>query len=118
MNIPISDTPWIDDLAACPVADGVGNLMWRFVGLERSESGLARAEVELDELRRCAPPGRGELDNLLTTARLVMESARTRTESRGAHFRRDVPWSDPHWRQDLYVESGGLVNPRPIAVAG
>ena len=118
MGVRVADEPWIDDLQVHPVADRLRDRMWRWVGLERSEAGLGRILVDIGELAGQAPTGRGELDNLLTAARLVATSARARTESRGAHFRSDVPWPDNHWRQDLVVESGQPLDPRPIAVAG
>jgi succinate dehydrogenase/fumarate reductase flavoprotein subunit len=40
----------------------------------------------------------GELGNLLEMACALLASARTRTESRGAHSRSDVPNTDPAWR--------------------
>jgi len=40
----------------------------------------------------------GELGNLLQLADALLVSARTRTESRGAHSRSDYPDTDPAWR--------------------
>jgi L-aspartate oxidase len=116
-EVRVALDPWLDQRSNA-IADRLRALMWRWVGLERSEAGLDRALVELEVLVREAPLGLSELDNMMRVARLITTSARARTESRGAHFRRDVPWPDQHWRQDLFVESGQLLDPRPIAVAG
>jgi L-aspartate oxidase len=105
--------PWLAaDDAERAAADQLRRVMWQGVGLERSESGLARAESELAEL--AASPRSGELANLLTVARLVARAARLRTESRGAHFRTDFPFSDHHWRQDLRFDGLVPLAPRPL----
>jgi L-aspartate oxidase len=116
-DLPVRSRVWIDDRDTSTI-DRIRDVMWRCVGLERSEAGLDRALVELGELAREGPAGRSELDNMLGVAWLITISARARTESRGAHYRRDIPWSDHHWRQDLFVESGRPLDPRPVAVAG
>ena len=62
--------------------------MWRGVGVERDAEGLAAAAEALAAIR---PGADAETDNLLLVARLAAEAATIRTESRGAHFRRDHP---------------------------
>jgi L-aspartate oxidase len=66
--------------------------MWRGVGVERDADGIDAAIRELDALPRGTDP---ETDNLLLVARLAAAAAGLRTESRGAHFRRDHPLPDP-----------------------
>ncbi len=114
----VADQPWIEEAGVDRVVIRLRDEMWRRVGLERSEAGLVRAIEEIDLLAEDAPPGFGELGNLLTVAGLVARSARIRTESRGAHFRNDIPRQDHHWQQHLYIEAGKMCQPRPIAVAG
>jgi L-aspartate oxidase len=109
-------SPWLDS-AGAPLADRLRRVMWTDVGLERTAPGLRFALSELRRLELEAPAGPGELCNLLTVAALVARAAWARTESRGAHFRSDVPWQDPHWRQDLVFEGLEPVAPRPVAVA-
>ena len=43
----------------------------------------------------------GELSNLLRLADALLASASARTESRGAHARREFPESAPEWRRRL-----------------
>ena len=105
-------SPWLAvDANARSEADELRQMMWRWVGLERSEAGLARAEREL--ARRAAGP-LGELSNMFTVARLITRAARLRTESRGAHFRSDVPLTDHHWQQNLLFSGEFPLAPHPI----
>jgi L-aspartate oxidase len=92
-------------LAQLPVArETIQNLMSEFVGMIRTEEGLARAGIVLDELcglldvslRR---PVELEVQNMITLATLTAHAARYRTESRGAHWRDDFPArDDENWR--------------------
>jgi succinate dehydrogenase/fumarate reductase flavoprotein subunit len=117
-GLVVADQPWLVDADRARVAERIQDEMWSRVGLERSEAGLARALDEIEATAAAAPPGLGELASLVAVAGLVARSARIRTESRGAHYRADVPVPDPHWRQHLFIERGRPVRPRPIAVAG
>jgi L-aspartate oxidase len=88
-------------------------LMGKSLGLVRDEEGLRQAaeairvwmeEMGMD-LEAQAPiytdnalTREGlEVWNLLTLGALTVQSALRRTESRGAHFRRDYPNQDPQW---------------------
>ncbi|MBK8178413.1 MAG: L-aspartate oxidase [Planctomycetes bacterium] len=80
------------------------SLMWRQMGIERTEGAIQDALTKLEFWTR-AVSGLGsgdtkswELVNMLTLARLASESALCRTESRGTHFRADHPLQDPLWR--------------------
>jgi L-aspartate oxidase len=116
-GLQVARTPWLAGDAAA-VADRVRTVMWDGVGLERTAAGMRTAMRELHLLSGQAPQGAGELANLLLAARLVARAAWARTESRGAHYRSDVPWQDHHWRQDLFFEGQEPVEPRPVAAAG
>jgi L-aspartate oxidase len=79
-------------------------------GVVRSERSLTAAAAAVDDLAealgdRSASVGAGELANLVQLADALLLSARTRTESRGAHARREFPDTDPTWRRRL-VHSG------------
>jgi succinate dehydrogenase/fumarate reductase flavoprotein subunit len=80
-------------------------VMWEHVGLIRGGEGLKLALTEIEDiarrLDRVAVRGGGaynlawqdwlNLENQATTAWLIARSALERTESRGAHYRRDFP---------------------------
>jgi succinate dehydrogenase / fumarate reductase, flavoprotein subunit len=101
------------------------------VGPLRTEAGLKRALAAIGEMTDIAgarPFGDGgrfdmqrldwfDLRNMLTVARAVTEAALSRTESRGAHQREDVPGMLPEWRlnQTVRLRHGGLELSRPPA---
>jgi L-aspartate oxidase len=104
-------SPWAgpDD----PVVAELRRMMWRDVGLVRSMSGLRRAQLEIDRLERTPNAAVGEVANMLTAARLVATAAVLRTESRGAHWRRDMPSTSIHWDQDLFFDGLRPLAPQP-----
>lgn len=76
------------------IQNDLAGLMWENAGIVRSESSLREALqgiLKLEERHRAASPeGENlEMKNLLLCARLVVESAVSRTQSIGAHFRTD-----------------------------
>lgn len=71
-------------------------IMWRGVGILRSEKSLTEAIEKLAVLRekfgrndKCFNKSEYELKNMLTVAKLIANSALRRKESRGAHYRLD-----------------------------
>ncbi len=108
--------------AAPPAARGGGaaaraalqDAMWRGVGVERDAAGIAAAGAAL----RALPPGTDPAtDNLLLVARLAAEAAGLRTESRGAHFRRDHPLPDPAQARRIAWAGGSPFHVPPTAAA-
>ncbi|QDV44402.1 L-aspartate oxidase [Stieleria neptunia] len=106
------------------------SLMGRLVGVERDAEGLQKAA---DTIRSYAAYAMNhqfedeagwELQNLLTTAAIMVSSAMVRTESRGVHFRSDHPaQNDEQWRRHLtvqinvdggYPQRGALLEPDPV----
>jgi L-aspartate oxidase len=81
----------------------VRRLLWEKVGLVRDEAGLAAALADLDRLAARHSGAAGEARNLLAAARLVTAAALARRESRGGHFRSDLPAPDPAWARRLYL---------------
>ncbi len=84
------------------------SLLWRKAGIFRDGAALAEAEDMIGFWSEYVFPepltGRDgfELKNALTVAALIVHAARARTESRGAHFRRDCPPpADPAWARHL-----------------
>jgi L-aspartate oxidase len=67
--------------------------------LDTAAEGVADLVAALGD--RTVSVGAGELGNLLQMADALLVSARTRTESRGAHSRSDYPETDPCWRRRL-----------------
>ena len=74
-------------------------LMWKQVGIVRNETALRDALEKIQQLdaeaqnadyKQYAPLGIDYV-NQLTLARLITQAALSRTESRGAHFRKDFP---------------------------
>jgi L-aspartate oxidase len=76
-------------------------LMWRRVGITRDESGLKEAADRVEHWRRYILPLEFDdpvgwtMQNMLLVARLMIMAAGLRKESRGVHFRKDFPDTDP-----------------------
>jgi succinate dehydrogenase / fumarate reductase flavoprotein subunit/fumarate reductase flavoprotein subunit len=90
------------------LTDRLKETMWSHCGVVRDRDGLVAGREQLDEIAAAvetiAVSGPAEanpawqealdLSNQLTVARLLLESALVRDESRGAHFRSDFPIRD------------------------
>ncbi|WP_145251960.1 L-aspartate oxidase [Aeoliella mucimassa] len=95
------------------IRNSLKSLMWRDAGVWRDEKVLADASTNIDAWIRYAlgrqftDPAGWELQNLLTVARVMINSARLRTESRGVHLRADFPTSDDeNWRRHILQRKG------------
>ncbi len=92
-------------------------LMQQCAGMERIGEDLAEARAEVDARVRqiatvpSASREEAEAANLVTLARLMLEAALARTESRGAHYRSDFPELDEAWHRHLTLRSGGPDGP-------
>ena len=80
--------------------------MTRGAGVVRDAESLDGARAVVDDMAallgdRAASAAAGELANLLELADALLASALARTESRGAHARREYPDTDPSWRRRL-----------------
>ena len=75
--------------------------MWRNVGIERTGPRLDETSEIIDfwsryVLDKVFDDTTGwETQNMLTVARLMVQAAQQRTESRGVHYRADHPDPDP-----------------------
>lgn len=101
------------------------DLMWERVGLIRSGEGLTSALGEIEDIGRRAasaavPGGRAfnlawqdwlNLTNQATAAWLIARSALERTESRGSHFRSDLPAPGANL-YNVYVSASDSGGPR------
>jgi succinate dehydrogenase/fumarate reductase flavoprotein subunit len=96
----------------------VRETMLRSAGLWRREEGLREGHAHLREIARSAGELRRdgieeaiearELDHMLVTAQVIVEAALLRTESRGAHQRRDYPnQDDEQWLKHIGFRTDG-----------
>ncbi len=92
--------------------DTVQQVMTGFVGMTRSEGGLAEAATVLSGLSRLLDVSLRrseelEVQNMITVGCLVSHAARLRNETRGAHSRIDFPdRDDAHWSGHLVWQRG------------
>lgn len=94
---PLSEADYNTDL----LKSDLKNIMWNKVGIIRSEEDLQEAKKQVLTLqsafkrnRKCLNREEYEYRNMLTTGLLVIESALSRQESRGAHCRSDYPQTE------------------------
>ena len=87
------------------------DVMWRGAGLLRSGQGLRKAQAELEAMEQTLPRSMSrraiEARNLFCLARVMVQAALGREESRGAHFRIDFPAKWPSAKHSV-VEHGTL----------
>ncbi len=89
---PISETDYDTD----NLKQILKSIMWDNVGIIRTEESLLKALTDINKLkqefkrnRKCLNQSEYEYRNMLTAAELVIKSALSRKESRGAHSRSD-----------------------------
>ena len=100
-------------LDVADLTNSLRSLMVRKMGIVRDAIRLKEAQADVDfwcryVLTREFDDRKGwELQNLLTVARLMIEGAIRRTESRGTHFRSDFPTpDDEHWKVHVVSPAG------------
>lgn len=112
------ENPWA-------IRDTLGKIMWEQAGIIRHGEKLKQAAEALKALAEQAERVRVtggrefnltwqqalDLRNLLTASELIVQSALTREESRGAHFREDFPTQNTaDWLKNIYLERDGAGN--------
>jgi len=89
------------------IRNSLRSLMWRHVGVERSEASLAEAAQTVAGWcryvlpRQFTNPQGWQLQNLLEVGRLMIQAAAARRETRGVHVRADYPATSDGWRRHL-----------------
>ncbi len=92
--------PGSEPLNLADIRNSLQSLMWRNVGVCRDAEGLQEAEETINQwcryvlARQFSDPTGWELQNMLCTARLMIQAARIRKETRGCHVRVDHPETD------------------------
>jgi L-aspartate oxidase len=115
--IPLENKPIVppsEPLDLADIRNSLKSLMWRSAGVRRAGPQLEEANETIRRWcryvlpRQFANPAGWELQNMLTVASLMVETALERTESRGVHLRGDYPnVDDEHWRRHLSVVREG-----------
>ena len=109
--VPLENPPLTEPdepLDLTDIRNSLTSLMWRSCGVRRDGPSLTTAADTIDAWQRYVlprqfdrPPG-WELQNMLIIARVMIEAALSREESRGVHFRTDFPETDNEfWRRHL-----------------
>ena len=95
-------------LDADDVRNSLRALMWRNIGITRSDQPLSEAQEIIRFWQRYVmdkvfdSPKGWECQNMLTASLLIAQSAQKRQESRGVHFRRDFPdTDDEHFKKHI-----------------
>lgn len=97
-----------DLLDVADISNSLKSLMWRSAGVRRSRASLSEARDTIGNwcryvLNRQFEDSRGwELQNMLTLARVMVQAALQREESRGVHSRTDFPDLDEqNWQRHV-----------------
>lgn len=91
------------------------HIMWNKVGIERSESGLQAAFIELKSMREEAAE-LAALRDMVDVAGIIARSAFARKESRGAHQVLDYPEQRNEWHGNLIIKGETVTfQPHPLA---
>jgi L-aspartate oxidase len=107
-------TQEIDPEVISGLKDEIRRVMWRYVGIVRTNERLQKAQDQMHELggqveKLFASGGLSsellELRNMITTASLIIESAISRKESRGLNYNLDYPELDENTRDTVLQNS-------------
>ena len=120
---PLSVPPIQDHQAGIDLVDlreSLRALMWRRVGITRDEAGLKEASDRVEHWGRYILPLEFDdvsgwtMQNMLLVARLMITAASLRRESRGVHYRRDHPKTDPAMNHHISLRA---IAPDPHEIA-
>ena len=106
--------PPAEPLDLVDIRNSLKAAMWRACGVRRSGEFLNEALESVDQWRRYVLARQfddiegWELQNMLTLARVMIQAALVREESRGVHLRTDFPQLDnARWNRHLWFERTG-----------
>ena len=113
---PVTPVDWIiahsdrTELDLVDIRNALRSVMWRNVGIRRSEQRLIET-VEITQFwsryvmdkEFFGDPSGWEAQNMLTAGYLIASLALSRTESRGVHYRTDHTETDPAWARHQTV---------------
>ncbi len=114
INPPLEEASELLDLA--DIRNSLKALVGRAAGVRRDREHLIEAAETIDRWcgyvlpRQFADIDGWELQNMLTVARIIIEAALEREETRGVHLRTDFPERDDvHWKRRISFTSRGQV---------
>jgi L-aspartate oxidase len=102
-----------DELNLADLRNALASLMGRQVGIRRNAEDLRQAASQVEfwdryvSTREFRTVEGWELQNMLLTARLMIDSALAREESRGVHFRDDFPETRPGQGEHVSIRGPG-----------
>lgn len=101
-----------EDLNLTDLQNSLSAIMWRNVGIRRDAAGLTQAAQQVEFWERYVSSREfqtvdgWELQNMLLVARLMIDSALAREESRGVHYRSDFPEPDDRLARHITITAG------------
>lgn len=101
-----------EDLNLLDLQNSLSSIMWRNVGIRRDAESLLSAREQVDfwdryvSQREFSTVAGWELQNMLLVARLMIDSALAREESRGVHFRSDFPQPNEARKERVVIDNG------------
>jgi L-aspartate oxidase len=108
--------PPAEPLDLADIRNSLKAAMWRACGVRRHADDLTDALESVDQWRRYvlarqfADIEGWELQNMLTLARVMIQAALAREESRGVHLRTDFPeLDDARWNKHVWFQRGDAV---------
>ena len=110
VRIPLADRAMVCATVPERGRENLQDLMWRNAGITRNGTRLLLTARILNLWQRTMPMPETaadyEIRNMLLTARLIVEGALQRRESRGAHHREDFPEPSDEWQRHVVVGRG------------
>jgi fumarate reductase (CoM/CoB) subunit A len=137
VDLPLPGTTEYEGLRPATIKSRIQKMMWEGCGVVRDRPGLEKTRKSLLALQNETRASHVrfspitvynreildflEVEKMLVLARIIVEAALMRTESRGAHYRADYPeTNNDHWLANLLVHKDReeyVVQRRPAQMA-